>query len=152
MAKTLVNKPTQKSNNNVEQEYYNLYYSDEHNCVFTPSSKATANALDADMVYKIVTNQLTNDVMFTTTKSYKKGKKTYTNFSVKVMPTAGEYKDKYVSAGFINFYDNDLTEASSEKDKALTIANLMSDLEQLTPEKVSKHLTTDDAKAVMGAL
>jgi hypothetical protein len=154
MATTLIDQPsTRKGNtNNADQEYYNLYYSKENNCVFTPASKATANALDTDTVFKIVTNQLTNDVQFTTTKPYKKGKHTFTNFNVKVMPVDGEYKDKYVSVGFINYYTNDLTESSTEEEKALVIANLMSELENLKPEQVSKHLTTEDAKNLVSAL
>jgi hypothetical protein len=153
MATTLIDTTsTRKGNNNAEQEYYNLYYSEDNNCVFTPSSKATANALDTDTVFAIVTNQLTNDVLFTTTKPRKVGKKVYTNFNVKVMPTAGEYKDKYVSVGFINFYDNELTSSSTEEDKALTVSNLMADLESLKLAQVSKHLTTENAKEVFGAL
>jgi hypothetical protein len=68
------------------------------------------------------------------------------------MPTAGEYKDKYVSVGFINFYDNELTSSSTEEDKALTVSNLMADLESLKLAQVSKHLTTENAKEVFGAL
>lgn len=154
MAKTLIDTPSTRkgNNNNTDQEYYNLYYSNEHNCVFTPSSKATAGALDAETVFRIVTNQLTNDVQFTTTKPYKKGKKTFTNFNVKVMPVSGEHKDKYISMGFINYWENDLNESSTEEDKAQAIANLMSDLGTMKPEQVSKHITTGDAKNIIAAL
>jgi hypothetical protein len=68
------------------------------------------------------------------------------------MPVDGEYKGKYVSVGFINYYTNDLTELSTEEEKALVIANLMSELENLKPEQVSKHLTTEDAKNLVSAL
>lgn len=153
MANKLINQPSQKgNNNNTEQEYYNLYYSENDNCVFTPASKATASALTADIVFKIVTNRLTNDVLFTTTKAYKKGNKTFTNFNVKVMPTAGEHKDKYVSAGFINYYTNSLTEASSEVERTEAIKHLREELSTLTPEQVSKHITTDDATQIVSVL
>lgn len=151
MANKLINQPSQKGNN-TEQEYYNLYYSENDNCVFTPASKATASALTADIVYRIVTNQLTNDVQFTTTKAHKVKGKTYTNFNVKVMPTDGEFKDKYVSAGFINFYENELTESSSQKDKDTVITNLRKELEVLKPAQVSKHITTEGAKAIVASL
>ena len=152
MATKLINQSTLKGNNNTEQEYYNLYYSDDENCVFTPASKATAGALDADVVYRIVTNQLTNDVQFTTTKAHKVKGKEYINFNVKVMPTDGEFKDKYISAGFINFYANELTTSSTEEDKAGVIANLMGELQTLQPSQVSKHITTEGAKAIIASL
>jgi hypothetical protein len=156
MAIKLTEETTQSKTQQSEQEYYNLYYSDEYNCAFTPASNATAKALNADTVYKIVTNQLTNDVQITTTKPRIKGKgaskKTYVNFQVKVMPTAGEFKDKYVSVGFINYFDNDLDENSTEEEKAQTIANLMTALEGLKPEQVSKHMTSEDVKGIIEAL
>lgn len=156
MAIKLTDETTTNNNNSSNQEYYNLYYSDEYNCAFTPASNATAQNLNADLVYKIVTNQVTNDVQITTTKPRVKGKgsnkKTYVNFQVKVMPTAGEFKDKYVSVGFINYYDNDLDENSSEEEKAQVIANLMTDLERLKPEQVSKHMTSEDVKGIIEAL
>jgi len=154
MATKLINtqSPRKSNTNNTDQEYYNLYYSADDNCVFTPSSKAMAGALNADTVFKIVTNRLTNDVLFTTTKAYKKGNKTFTNFNVKVMPTAGEHKDKYVSAGFINYYDNSLTEASSEVERTEAIKHLREELSTLTPEQVSKHITTDDATQIVSVL
>ena len=154
MANKLINtqSPRKSNTNNTDQEYYNLYYSADDNCVFTPSSKAMAGALNADTVFKIVTNRLTNDVQFTTTKAHKVKGKTYTNFNVKVMPTAGEFKDKYVSAGFINFYENELTESSSQKDKDAVITNLRKELEVLKPSQVSKHITTEGAKAIVASL
>jgi len=151
MATKLVD-DVKRTNNSNDQEYYNLYYSDEHNCTFAPNSKATAAALDTDTVFKIVTNQLTNDVQITTTKPRKVKNKVYTNFAVKVKPTSGEYEGKFVPIGFINFYENDLDESSTEEDKAQVIANLMSDLAGLKPEQVSKHMTADMAADVVASL
>ena len=151
MATKLIDNPS-KGSNNSNQEYYNLYYSDSNNCTFAPNSKATAKALTTETVYKIVTNSLSNDVQITTTKPRKVGKKVYTNFAVKVKPTSGQYEGKYIPVGFINFYDNELNESSSEEDKAQVISNLMSDLEKLKPEQVSKHLTEDEVADIVAAL
>jgi len=152
MATLIKDQTTRKGNNNTEQEYYNLYYSDDDNCVFTPSSKSVANALNADIVYKIVTNQLTNDVLLQTTKPYKKNGKEFVNFAVKVMPTAGENKDRYVPMGFINYFENTLTSKSSETDKTSAITDLKAKLEAMSPTQVTKHMTTADVKDIVNAL
>lgn len=154
MAITLVDKSaetknTKKQNN---QEYYNIYLDDERSCVFTPNSEATANVLNTDLVFKIITNNLTNDVLFTATKPRKVNGKVYTNFQVKVKPVKGEHAGKYVGMGFINYYDNELNENSSEEQKALTISNMMTELESVKPEQVVKHLTTADAQVLVSNL